>query len=348
MKPLAGGLDEAWRISSPGERLRALRRAAAAARDALLATGPVRAVQTHKLQAFPYPSLYAFSGGALSPAPFVVMTNRMQVVQFDEDGALKTLLFNPSDIERDRAATFYANLVHSMGALQKPLERVMLPSHGDVPSHLAKLGLLPEDVDYVAFDHLHVQDLRRWLGGGEPAYFPKATLLVTKAEWEATRDLHPMNSVWYVPNGCDGISPQRVRFLDGSVLLGPGVAILSTPGHTLGNMSLAVVTPEGPFVVSENGVATESYTPLQSRIPGVRAYCERMGYEVCLNGNTREGSLDQYSSMVVEKIVAGPARADPTYVSFCPSSELTSSMMAPGLSPTFSFIPPDCGTLVRS
>ena len=348
MKPLPGGLDEAWRVSTPGERLRALRGAAQATRDALLQSGPVRAVQTHKLQAFPYPSLYAFSGGSLSPAPFVVMTNRMQVVQFDEDGVTKTLLFNPSDIERDRAATFYAKLQASMGAAQKPLERLMLPSHGTVPQHLERLGLRPEQIDYVAFDHLHVQDLRRWLGGGEPAYFPKAKLLVMKTEWDATRDLHPMNAAWYVPNGCDGIAADRVVFLPGSVLLGPGVAILATPGHTLGNMSLAVVTPDGPFVVSENGVATESYSPMESRIPGVRAYCEKMGYEVILNGNTREGSLDQYSSMIVEKIVAGPAKADPAYVSFCPSSELTSSMMAPGLGPTFSFVPPDCGTLHRS
>jgi glyoxylase-like metal-dependent hydrolase (beta-lactamase superfamily II) len=346
MKTLDGGLDEAWRISSPGERVRRLRTAAAAARDALLNTGPARAVQTHKLQAFPYPTLYAFSGGALSPAPFVVMTNRMQVVQFDEDGVKKTLLFNPSDVERDRAAIFYANLQKAMGAMQKPLEALMLPSYGTVPAHLEKLGLEPADVDYIAYDHLHVQDLRRWLGGGEPAFFPNAKLLVTRAEWEQTNDLHPMNRVWYVPHGLDGIDERaRVRFIDGSVLLGPGVAILSTPGHTLGNMSLAVVTAKGPFVVSENGVATESYTPLQSRIPGVRAYCERMGYEVSLNGNTREGSLDQYSSMIVEKIVAGPCPADPTYVSFCPSSELTSSMMAPGLSPTFSFTPPDHGTL---
>ena len=69
-------------------------------------------------------------------------------------------------------------------------------------------------------------------------------------------------------------------------------------------------------MVSENGVACESYTPLQSQIPGVRSYAERMGYEVVLNGNTREDSLDQYSSMVVEKIVAGPAKDDPTFVAF--------------------------------
>jgi hypothetical protein len=49
--------------------------------------------------------------------------------------------------------------------------------------------------------------------------------------------------------------------------------------------------------------------------------------------------------MVVEKIVAGPARADPTFVNFLPSSELTSSMIAPGLAPTFSHGDIDHGNL---
>ena len=54
---------------------------------------------------------------------------------------------------------------------------------------------------------------------------------------------------------------------------------------------------------------------------------------------------DKQSSEQVEKIIAGPAKDDPTWVSFAPSSELTASMLAPGLSPTFSFKPPDCGIL---
>jgi hypothetical protein len=34
-------------------------------------------------------------------------------------------------------------------------------------------------------------------------------------------------------------------------------------------------------------------------------------------------------------MVAGPSKLDPTYVNFYPSSELAASMLAPGLSPTF-------------
>ena len=48
-----------------------------------------------------------------------------------------------------------------------------------------------------------------------------------------------------------------------------GVALLDTRGHTPGNMSLAVHTDAGVYVTSENGVATESYTPESSNIRGL-------------------------------------------------------------------------------
>ena len=111
-------------------------------------------------------------------------------------------------------------------------------------------------------------------------------------------------------------------------------------------MSLCVVTPKGPFVVSENGVSPESYVPMESRIAGVRAYAEQMRFEVVLNGNTREDSLDQYSSMIVEKLVAGPCASNPAFPAVATSSELTASIFAPGLSPTFTFTPTDVGVHV--
>ena len=339
--PLSGGLREAWQHPGAAERLRRLRKAAFVTRERLIDDGPALSCSTHRLVTFPYPTRYAFSGGGLSPAPFVMMTNRMQIVQFEHGGRRKTLLFNPTDVEGGRAATFFSDLSAKFG--QFVARRVIPTYYGTVEEHLVRAGLTPADVDYVAFDHLHVQELRRWLG--EQPYFPRARLLVMQAEWDEVKDPHPMNAVWYVPNGCD-IPEARVEVLDGDVLLGRGVALLDTRGHTRGNMSLAVVTADGPFVVSENGVAPESYAPLHSRIPGVRAYAEQMGFEVVLNGNTREDSLDQYSSMIVEKIVAGPTKRDPTFPAFAASSELTQSLLAPGLAPTFVFTPPDVGTHV--
>lgn len=342
--PLPGGLAQAWALSSPTRKLQELRTAAQRAREALLATGPVLAVSTCKLVTFPYPTVFAFAGGGLSPAPYVMMTNRMQIVQFQHQGRRKTLLFNPSDLERDRAATFYAGLAEKYGPF---LSRKVLPTHfGTVEAHLAQAGLSPEDIDFIAYDHLHVQDLRGWLGDGErPGWFPRAKLLVMRAEWESVQELHPLNAAWYVPGGCR-VPAERVVLLEGDQLLGDGVALLSTPGHTQGNMSLAVVTPQGPFVVSENAVAAECLTPERSRIPGVRTWAQQLGYEVLLNSNTREGALDQFASMIVEKIVAGPCAQDGDFIAFAASSELTASAFAPLLAPTFTFQPPEVGALV--
>jgi hypothetical protein len=335
-------LAEARAEHVPGLRLQQLRRAALEAREAFVAGGPVAAVATCDLITFPYPTQFAFSGAALSPAPYVMMKNRMQVVQFMEEGERRTLLFNPSDYERGYNAPFFRSLRERYGAFVS--DKLMSTRHGTVESHLEKLGLKPQDVDYLAFDHLHVQDIRRWLGGeGEAAYFPRAKLLVQRAEWECVKNLHPMQVAWYVPNGTAGVPSERVVLLEGDVWLGPGVAILSTPGHTLGNMSLAVATHREVFVVSENGVATESYTPLQSAIPGVRGAAEHLGLEVVLNGNTREHSLDQYSSMVVEKLFAGPSPVEGAFVNFHPSSLLTGSVLAPGLAPTVVLPAPNFG-----
>jgi len=338
-------LDAAWALEVPGERLKALRRAAQPVREALLGSGPVKALQCCPLVSLPYPTAYAFSGAATSPAPYVQLTGRMVVVQFtDWEGQPRTLLFNPSDVERGGKTPFYANLAQRYGSFVAG--RLLGQRHGTVLSHLAELGLAAQQVDCLAYDHLHLQDVRGWLGAeGIPGVFPRAQLLVDRLEWACTRELHPMQYVWYAPEGTRGVDERRVAQLDGDGWLGPGVALLRTPGHTVGHRSLAVVTDRGLFVFSSNGVATESYAPMQSRIPGLRTWAERMGCEVVPNGNTLESSLDQYASMVLEKLVAGPSAVDPLYPNVIPSGELTASLLCPGLSPTFSLDPPSQGAV---
>lgn len=330
-------LGEAWQEPLPAERFRKLKKAAEAAREAFLDEGTALAVESCDLITFPYPADYAFQGAALSPAPYIMMTNRMMVVQYeDPEGERRTLLFNPSDYERGQKAPFYATLRERYGDTLS--ERVLSKRHGTVEGHLARLGLSPDDVDFIAFDHLHIQDVRGWLGSyGEPSYFPRAKLLVWRSEWDGAHDPHPIQVPWYVPGGVDGVADDRVVFLDDDAWLGAGVAILRTPGHTLGNMSLAVSTDEGLFVTSENAVATECYTPSSSAIRGLSRYAKTLQQEVILNGNTRESTLDQYTSMVVEKTFAGASTKNPDWVGFFPSSELTASVLSPGLAPSFSF-----------
>lgn len=346
MRPIPE-LRDAWATANLAERHRRLKQAASAAREAFVSSGQALAVHTCPIATFPYPSTYAFQGAALSPAPYVMMTNRMMVVQFtDHDGERRTLLFNPTDDERAEKAPFYAKLKQRYGNVLA--EKVLAKRHKKVGEHLGALGLSPDDVDYIAFDHLHLQDVRGWLGSyDEAAFFPRAKLLVMAAEWALAKEPHPMQAPWFVAGGCDGVDEaERVVFLGGDASLGGGVALLDTRGHTAGNMSLAVHTEKGVYVSSENGVAAESYTPEASGIRGLARYARNLDQEVILNGNTRESTPDQYASMVVEKIFAGPNPEQPEFVNFYPSSELTSSVVAPGLSPTFTHGELRIGTLV--
>lgn len=347
MKATFPALAAARACSTAAERLRGVRKAAIEVREQLLAEGPTVALRTIKVITIPYPTEYAFTGAARSPAPFVFFTNRMNVVQFEDvEGRCRTLVFNPPDLERNKRAPFYAKLRERYGGDLG--EKMLARRHTDVDTALREIGVSQDDVDFIAYDHLHIQDVRRWVGSyGEPAYFAKAKLLVMRDEWQAARDLHPMQAPWYVPGGTDGVPDDRVVLLDDDVHLGKGAALLRTPGHTYGNMSLAVVSQDGVWVVSENGVASECYTPSLSRIPGVRKNAERAEAEVVLNGNTREATLEQYTSMVLEKNVASPAQGVAGAVQFAPSSELTSHPMAPGLSPTFSLGDPRHGEIRR-
>lgn len=329
-------LREAWRERTPMARLQAIRKAAPLLRGELLGEGTALGIRSVDLVTLPYPSSFGFSGAALSPAPYLMFTNRMNVVQYlDHDGVKRTLLFNPSDYEASARTPFFARLAKRYGDFLS--NKVLVKRHTTVLEALSSLGLRPEEVDYISYDHLHTQDLRRILGSKEqPGWLPRAKLLIQRPEWEMAQNLHPLQRDWFLDDGTQGVDPARVVFLEGDVSLGRGVSLLSTPGHTYGNHSLAVCCGAALlYVVSENGVAADSYAPLRSKIPGILRHARDTGQEVILNGNTRELSLDQYTSMILEKIVAGPSPVDPDFCNHVPSSELTASPFAPLLAPSF-------------
>ena len=148
-----------------------------------------------------------------------------------------------------------------------------------------------------------------------------------------------------MPNAQDNVPKDRVVLLDGDVHLGKGLALVFTPGHTEGNMSLAVVTPRGLFVSSENGIAADSWAPEHSAIAGVKRHARAMGFAVVMNGNTRDGSAEQYTSMILERALAGPSAMNPDFCNVLPSSELVPWVLAPGLRPSFSHGDISFGTL---
>ncbi len=330
-------LDQAWREPSAGERLVAVREGALRVRDRIGESGRVACVRTFDTSALPYPTLFAFGGAAISPLPYVTMMNRMQLVQFvTKSGEKKTLLFNPTDAEKSAATPFFKIVQGPMSDAMFQRLKTLLAKPTPV-QHLAEIGVSPEQVDYIAFDHLHTQDLRRTLGtAGEPGRFPRAKLLVWRPELDILRGLHPLQRPWFVPQAIEGVATDRILVVEeGDWLLGAGVALIRTPGHTVGNWSLALATDSGIWVVSENGVSCDNYAPEASKIPGLARFARKWGQEVVLNSNTLELRNEQYTSMILEKTLADPCRERPEFRQHFASSELVRSPISIGLWPTY-------------
>lgn len=315
----------------PAERLRSLRAAAQGWRERFLDEPELLYYRSVDLIRVPYPAWYAFTGvyaQAVLKPPMVHLLNRLFVVQYlDFAGQRRTLLFSPSDHAANRETPFFKRLGERVPASLQPLLAPVLRS---VPEALAECGIRPEQVDFISYDHLHTQDLRNWLGSqGQPGLFPNARLLVHREEWAAVAGLLPCQADWYCPHGVSGVADGRVVVFDGDIQLGRGLALIHTPGHTAGNHSLVCRVADGIRVSSENGVAADAYAPLLSRNNAIRRYAQATGAEVILNGNTLEGSTDQYLSMVVEKTIAGPA-AGGEFPNCVPSSEATPFWLFPG------------------
>lgn len=326
----------------PGARLRAAREQGAAFRREFPSTGRPDSVTTCDLITLPYPTRFGLFRASRAVAPFLSITNRMLVIRWTESGGRRrVLLFEPSDHELGRYTPHFDRLTQRTPAV---VARRMVTEHGTVLGHLARLGIAPADVDYLLFDHLHTQDLRRWVGttahqddlGERPKpVFPNAKVIVQRDELAGMADLHPLQRPWYQAGTYRDVPPAAFLPIDGPVLLGPGVAVLATPGHVFGNQSLLLNTATGIWVSSENVIAAEALTPEHSALPGVAHWARTWEQEVVLNANTIETTADQYNSIVLEKTLADRSQRDSRFLQFFPSSELTGSWTNPGTTPTF-------------
>ncbi|MFD6450417.1 hypothetical protein ACFWF3_06510 [Nocardia sp. NPDC060220] len=325
-----------------GARLTAIRAQAVAFKQEFLGTGTPDSVTTCDLVTLPYPTRFGLFRASRAIAPFLAITNRMLVIRWREsDGTPRVLLFEPSDVELGRYTPYFDKLVERTPDM---VSKRMVTEHGTVVEHLSRLGIDPAEVDYLMFDHLHTQDLRRWIGttthqadlGEQPKpVFPRAKVIVQRDELAAMADLHPMQRPWYQPGAYRDVSPESFLPIDGSVVLGPGVAVVKTPGHVFGNQSLVLQTSTGVWVSSENVIAAECLTPEFSRMPGIARWAREWGQEIVLNANTIETTVDQYNSIILEKTLADRSQRDSRFVQFFPSSELTAAWTNPGTSPTF-------------
>ena len=333
---------------SPKQRLENVRTASLKFRQKLMQQADVQYYQSIDLVRAPYPTWYGYTGVFAQKSltfPFLHLLNRLFVIQYkDFHGQLRVLLFSPTDVVNNRKTPFFERLA---GSLPESASKVFAPQYTSVEQTLERLKIKPEQVDYISYDHLHTQELRKWLGTkDQPAYFPNAKLLVHEKEWNCVQGLLPVQSDWYCPNAVEGIDANKVITFKKSLALGEGLALIHTPGHTEGNHSLVAKVDQQIFVSSENGISLDAYEPKSSKIKAIRDYAESTGVEVILNGNTQEGSNDQYISMVMEKTIAGPLKTNPAFPSCACSSESTPYWLFPGLKQTETLGALQFGTLV--
>ncbi len=326
--------DGARDATGPADRLIEVRRRATEFRKRMLTESDVIFYRSINLITVPFPVKYGLRDAAVSISPFLSIFNRLFVVQYNTSDGLKTLLFSPSDIDANEKTPFFQTLLDT--PFRPIIEPLLVPFRRSVEEALALTGIKPDQVDYISYDHLHTQDIRKWLGvDGKPGFFPNAKLLVMKQEWASANALLPSQALWYCRNGVAGIDINKIVQLDGSVKLGEGIALVHTPGHTEGNHSLVAKTPEGLFVTSENGICADSFAPQHSKIPGVKKHAEQYGIDIIMNANTLENSNDQYISMDMERTIAGPSLKNPNFYNIASSSELTSNFLFPFMKPTF-------------
>lgn len=330
-------LNAARTTQGAGVRERALEHAGRILGDELRAGPRVVSVRTLPTTRAPYPVRFAFNGSVptLSPGQMLFISNRSLLVQVRTADGLKNVLFNPTDGPANQATPFYDQLIQRTPAL---IRRMIEPPPNRCAEQLAALGLSCEDIDVIAFDHFHTQDLRPLLGTSSTrARFPNAYLLAPRVEWDDWDQLPMLQRAWFVPDGKRGVPQDRVVFTDSDLTLGEGALLLRTPGHTTGNQTLFVHGDDGVFGCSENGTCADNWSPRASRIPGVRRTARFLDLDVMLNANTPELAAEQYSSMLLERAIVDRARDNQEFCQMIPSSEVTWSPLAPHIRPTLSF-----------
>lgn len=122
-----------------------------------------------------------------------------------------------------------------------------VPTAGTITESLEALGLAPEDITHVIFTHAHPDHIWGLLDDFDDPLFYEATYMMGRAEWD----------YWWNPETVNTIGDARAAFAvgakrrmeaiedavelfdDGDEVL-PGIAAVSTPGHTPGHMSFEV------------------------------------------------------------------------------------------------------------
>src|ERR1700712_522625 len=174
---------------------------------------------------------------------------------------------------------------------------------------LAQLNLAPDQIKFVGISHFHADHT------GQVASFPKALVLIGKADWDAISNPAPAQGVNAAPfagwiKGEGKVEPllnDKDVFGDGSVI------VLSTPGHTPGHHSLLVkLAQTGAVLITGDAVHfRENYDT--NGLPGFNfdraqslASIDRLKK---IAANAKATVIIQHDARDIDKLPAFPAAA---------------------------------------
>jgi N-acyl homoserine lactone hydrolase len=113
---------------------------------------------------------------------------------------------------------------------------------------LAELDMSPADIGLVVNTHLHFDHC------GQNAVFRPAACYVQRAELDRAKREAPELYEWF------GFMNAPFELLDGDTELLPGLAVIATPGHTVGHQCVVVQSGDGgPDLL----IGDAAYTPQQ-------------------------------------------------------------------------------------
>lgn len=127
--------------------------------------------------------------------------------------------------------------------------RMKVQPDDEIGPQMKRLGLSPNDVRWLVMTHLHTDH------AGGLHHFPKAEILVSRAEYEATSGfkgavngyLRNRWPSWFAPRLVDFGAERLAEFPAIPLTQTGDVTLLSTPGHSAGHMS--VIVQEGDLSV---------------------------------------------------------------------------------------------------
>lgn len=118
---------------------------------------------------------------------------------------------------------------------------------GELDSRLDAAGLAPEDIQFVVITHGHIDHLGGLCAKGRPR-FPGARHVLSRVEWNwLAEDDNPIAREQLKPLEENGI----LELVDGTVDLVEGIRLLPAPGHTPGQLAVAIGGPGGALYLAD-------------------------------------------------------------------------------------------------